>query len=60
MSVISISKQRAEELVSFLNFEKQLYMDSLSYIEDQEEFDQTVENFNDTIEVMKSVFEALN
>lgn len=27
---------------------------------DEEDFDATLENFNDTIEVMKSVFEALN
>lgn len=59
MSVINISKQRAEELVSFVEFEKELFMD-LHADRDEEYFDATLENFNDTIEVMKSVFEALN
>lgn len=59
MSVINISKQRAEELVSFVEFEKELFMD-LHADMDEEDFDVTLENFNDTIEVMKSVFEALN
>ena len=60
MSVINISRQRAEELVDFLNFEKQLFVDSLGYIEDQEDFDTTVANFDDTIEVIKSVLNALD
>lgn len=59
MSVFSISKQRAEELVGFVEFEKEMFMD-LHADMDQEDFDATLENFNDTIEVMKSVFEALN
>lgn len=59
MSVINISKQRAEELVSFVEFEKELFRD-LHADMDEEDFDATLENFNDTIEVMKSVFEALN
>lgn len=59
MSVININKQRAEELVSFVEFEKELFMD-LHADMDEEDFDATLENFNDTIEVMKSVFEALN
>lgn len=59
MSVYNISKQRAEELVSFVEFEKELFMD-LHADMDQEDFDAALENFNDTIEVMKSVFEALN
>lgn len=59
MSVINISKQRAEELVSFVEFEKELFKD-LHVDMDEEDFDATLENFNDTIEVMKSVFEALN
>lgn len=59
MSVINISKQRAEELVSFVEFEKELFMD-LHTDMDEEDFDATLENFNNTIEVMKSVFEALN
>lgn len=59
MSVINISKQRAEELVSFVEFEKELFKD-LHAVMDEEDFDATLENFNDTIEVMKSVFEALN
>lgn len=59
MSVINISKQRAEELVSFVEFEKELFKD-LHADMDEEDFDATLENFNDTIEVMKSVFEALN
>lgn len=59
MSVFNISKQRAEELVSFVESEKELFMD-LHVDMDEEDFDATLENFNDTIEVMKSVFEALN
>jgi len=59
MGVINISKQRAEELVSFVEFEKEMFMD-LHADMDEEDFDATLENFNDTIEVMKSVFEALN
>lgn len=59
MSVFSISKQRAEELVSFVEFEKEMFMD-LHADMDEEDFDATLENFNATIEVMKSVFEALN
>lgn len=59
MSVFSISKQRAEELVSFVEFEKELFMDTHFDME-EEDYDATIENFNDTIEVMKSVFEALN
>jgi len=59
VSVINISKQRAEELVSFVEFEKEMFRD-LHADMDEEDFDATLENFNDTIEVMKSVFEALN
>lgn len=59
MSVINISKKRAEELVSFVEFEKELFKDTHADM-DEEDFDATLENFNDTIEVMKSVFEALN
>lgn len=59
MSVINISKQRAEELVSFVKFEKELFMDTHFDME-EEDYEATIENFNDTIEVMKSVFEALN
>lgn len=59
MSVFSISKQRAQELVSFIQFEKELFMDTHFDME-EEDYSATIENFNDTIEVMKSVFEALN
>lgn len=59
MSVFSISKHRAKELVSFVEFEKELFMD-LHADMDEEDYDAAIENFNDTIEVMKSVFEALN
>lgn len=59
MSVINISKQRAEELLEFVKFERELFQD-LHADMDQEDYDICLENFNDTIEVMKSVFEALN
>lgn len=59
MGVINLSRYRAEQLLNFVNSEKQLFMDSHFDMED-EEYDVTLENFNDTIEVMKSVFEALN
>lgn len=54
-----LDKQRVEELVSFLNFEKQLFEESLGYIEDTEDFDNTIANFNDTIEVVKSVLNEM-
>jgi hypothetical protein len=59
MNVTNISKQRVEELVSFVEFEKELFMDTHFDME-EEDYSATIENFNDTIEVMKSVFEALN
>ena len=54
-----INKQRVEELVSFLNFEKELFVDSFGYIEDPEDYDETLANFNDTIEVVKSVLNEM-
>lgn len=56
MSVFSISKQRAEDIVGFLIREKIAYESQpIEYIDPQD-----IKDFNDTIEVMKSVFEALN
>lgn len=54
-----INKQRVEELVSFLNFEKELFADSLGYMDDLGDYDQTLANFNDTIEVVKSVLNEM-
>lgn len=53
------SKQRIEELVDFIKFEKEYFMD-LHADMDQEDFDETLANFNDTIEVVKHVLNQSN
>jgi hypothetical protein len=53
-----IDRQRAEELVSFLEFEKDLFMD-LHADMDEEDYDISLINFNDTIEIVKSVLNEM-
>lgn len=53
-----IDKQRVEELVEFLRFEKQLFQD-MHFDMDEEDFDSTLVNFDDTIEVVQSVLNEM-
>lgn len=53
-----INKQRVEELVDFLKFEKEMFMD-LHADMDEEDYDTCLINFNDTIEVVKSVLNEM-
>lgn len=53
-----IDKQRMNELLDFMRFEKDYFMD-LHADMDEEEFDISVENFNDTIQVIQSVLNEM-
>ena len=53
-----ISKQRVEDLIDFLTFEKEVFMGRHSGM-NEENYNETLVNFNDTIEVVKSVLNEM-
>lgn len=64
MSTIKTTKERADELLAFLHFERELYEDSCYSMlgdgcENEEDVKVYLKNFDDTIIIVKSVSEAL-
>jgi len=53
-----INKERVEELVEFIKFEKELFMD-LHADMDEEDYDNCLVNFDDTVQVLCSVLNEM-